>query len=347
MKPEPTTVKPLLVSYHVPEFLEVFNRQVIGYEKLGQSISKRLLNKNQGLLPATRPIGSWFLAGPTGVGKTHIVRSVAKALHGNAKQYLHINCGEYTLSHYVAKLIGAPAGYLGHGSTAPVFNVPKISSLSSERCLATIILFDEIEKAHPELYDLLLSILWDAEIQNGNGETVNFSHCLIFFTSNIGATRKTTGFQVTDRAVIKKQSYQEAIKEHFRPEFLNRIDYIYVCNELTEDQVRLIIKKEINDLECRIRDRQRKIEDDKILPGTSIVSLTPEAEEYLVRASHSNQYGAREILRHIYGGSNIEETGNSIIDAFREFFEQNPNVYYPFVIDRDRDTWVVKAGNVG
>lgn len=181
-----------------------------------------------------RPVGTILLTGPTGVGKTHAVELTALAMHGREQHYLRIDCGEFQLEHEVAKLIGAPPGYLGHRETQPALNQAKLNSYTSDRCGMSILLFDEVEKAAPSFQRLLLGIMDRGTLKLGDNSSVNFEQTLIFFTSNLGAqdilrsAGERFGFVGDEPNEITPKEMERvcsaALKKHFAPEFLNRID---------------------------------------------------------------------------------------------------------------------------
>jgi ATP-dependent Clp protease ATP-binding subunit ClpA len=191
-----------------------------------------------GLASEGRPVGVFLLLGPTGTGKTRTVEALAGVLHGSEKNLLRIDCGEYQMEHEVAKLIGAPPGYLGHRETQPMLNQQKLNAAASDRCGLSIVLFDEIEKAACSLTRLLLGVLDRAVLRLGDNTSVNFEDSLIFLTSNLGAREMTReinpdfGFQAAaghQRAELtgKLESIaQAAVRRSFSPEFVNRIDVI-------------------------------------------------------------------------------------------------------------------------
>lgn len=250
------------------------------------------------LAPEGRPAGVFLLLGPTGTGKTHFVEMLAKQLHGNSRHYLRVDCGEFQMDHEVAKLIGAPPGYLGHRETQPMFNQAKVRSFTSERCGAAIVLLDEVEKAAPSLAKLLLGIMDRGILRLGDNSEVNFDRAFIFMTSNVGADEilkaagERLGFQegdrqpITDEAIMK--AARGALRKRFTPEFLNRIDEQIPFRLLEEDSLREIIAVLENNMEHHIISRL----------GAGSFSLR--LEEPFIRsllALHSPRWGAREIKR--------------------------------------------------
>src|SRR5689334_14076217 len=197
-----------------------------------------------GLSPEGRPAGVFLLLGPTGTGKTRTVEALAEVLHGSSRNILKIDCAEFQMEHEVAKLIGAPPGYLGHRETHPVLTQAKLASVASERCGLSIVLFDEIEKAAPTMTRLLLGILDKATLRLGDNNTVNFEKTLIFLTSNIGARRimrqltPPFGFGANLDPEGASQPHKldqiaiSAARRQFSPEFMNRLDVIVTYRPL-------------------------------------------------------------------------------------------------------------------
>lgn len=180
------------------------------------------------------------MVGPTGCGKTHLVKSIAYGLHGDMNKLLRIDCGEYQSKHEVAKLIGAPPGYLGHGDTKPVLDPERISNLVSEHSNVGVILFDEVEKADQEFYDILLGALDYAVITLGTGEDVKFNNILFFFTSNLGTKMESAQpnyiFNPASSKSTSNRRAKRQVKQFFRAEFLNRLNQQFYLNPLTVEE---------------------------------------------------------------------------------------------------------------
>src|ERR1700730_7286761 len=220
-----------------------------------------------GLAPENRPVGVFLLLGPTGTGKTRTVEALAEALHGSSRNVLKIDCGEFQMEHEVAKLIGAPPGYLGHRETQPILTQQKLNSVTSEKSELSIVLFDEIEKAAPSMTRLLLGVLDKATLRLGDNSTVNFEKSLVFLTSNLGAREMMKeinpdfGFQSFKGAprsdlTSKLQNIAlVAVRKRFSPEFFNRIDCIITYQPLTPESLSAILDKQISDLQNHVNTR--------------------------------------------------------------------------------------------
>lgn len=258
-----------------------------------------------GLAPEGRPAGVFLLLGPSGTGKTRTVESLAAVLHGSEKQILKVDCGEFQMEHEVAKLIGAPPGYLGHRETHPVLSQARVNSVTSERSSLSLVLFDEIEKAAPSMTRLLLGVLDKATLRLGDNNTVNFERSMIFMTSNLGAKEMARalepefGFSAVAGAApageVRDEQLEKigmnAVRKKFAPEFINRIDAVVTYRPLEEDQLRAILELQLSDLQDHITGRLG-------LRGFQI-KVTDDAKRFLLARGTSLQFGARELKRTI------------------------------------------------
>lgn len=257
-----------------------------------------------GLSPANRPAGVFLLLGPTGTGKTRTVEALAEVLHGSERNILRIDCGEFQLEHEVAKLIGAPPGYLGHRETQPMINQQKLNAVASEQCGLSLVLFDEIEKAAPSMARLLLGVLDKGTLKLGDNTSVNFEHSLIFMTSNAGAREMMrsmragfgleglTGDGGAVSAGQMSRIGQRALQKRFSPEFLNRIDQVLTYRPLDRQDMEEILEQQLVML--------RKHIDSRLGAQGFDVQLTSAAKAFLLDEGTSSEYGARELKRVIH-----------------------------------------------
>jgi ATP-dependent Clp protease ATP-binding subunit ClpA len=241
-----------ITSERKDQLTEQLNELLIGQSDAIEKIVPFVQMHQASLSPEGRPIGVVLLLGPTGTGKTRTVEALAEILHGSSKNILRVDCGEFQMEHEVAKLIGAPPGYLGHRETQAMLNQQKLNSVASEQSDVSIVLFDEIEKAAPSLTRLLLGILDKATLRLGDNTTVNFEKSLIFLTSNLGAkalqrvNKPDFGFEAmvptqAEEPARAGQIGMQAVRQKFAPEFVNRIDSVITYKALTRDACELIL----------------------------------------------------------------------------------------------------------
>ncbi|HXJ41125.1 MAG TPA: AAA family ATPase [Bryobacteraceae bacterium] len=258
-----------------------------------------------GLAPENRPAGVFLLLGPTGTGKTRTVEALAEALHGSAKNILKVDCGEFQMEHEVAKLIGAPPGYLGHRETQPMLSQQRLTAVASPKCGLSIILFDEIEKAAPSMARLLLGVLDRGVLRLGDNAAVNFEKTIVFMTSNLGSRdmmRELTpdfGFQAAvntpsrDEMKAKLQSIGlAAVRRRFSPEFVNRIDHVVTYEPLSARSLAAIADHEI--------DRLQKHIDTRLGVRAFTLDVPWETRQWLIEKGTSPEYGARELKRTVH-----------------------------------------------
>jgi ATP-dependent Clp protease ATP-binding subunit ClpA len=288
---------------------------VNGREELVQQLASRLVGQahaiaeivpyvqmfRAGLGPEGRPAGVFLLLGPTGTGKTRTVEALADALHGSEKNLLRVDCGEFQMEHEIAKLIGAPPGYLGHRETPPMLTQQKLGAVTSEASPLALVLFDEIEKAAPSMTRLLLGVLDKAVLRLGDNTSVNFERTLIFLTSNLGAAamRKellpdfgfAAGAAGAGDGSLRKLSGigLSAVKRRFAPEFVNRIDAMITYQPLDAHALEAILDQQIAALEKHIADR---LED-----RAFGLEVDPSARDFLLAKGTSPEFGARELKR--------------------------------------------------
>jgi CheY-like chemotaxis protein len=284
--------------------LDLLAEKIIGQPTAISGIASTVKTYQAGLSPAGRPAGIFLLLGPTGTGKTRTVEALAEILHGAPKKVVKIDCGEFQTDHELAKLIGAPPGYLGHRETPPVLTQEKLREASSEFCDLAIVLFDEIEKAAPGVSRLLLGVLDKATLRLGDNTEVNFEKSLIFLTSNLGARemmkelQPELGFRPNAPAesidLTKKLEgiALSAVRRMYSPEFVNRLDAVITYQPLDSEALALILDQQIVDLQKHVNSRLG----DKCFN----IEIGDESRAFLLEKGTSPQYGARELKRSIH-----------------------------------------------
>ncbi len=257
---------------------ERLRQRVVGQDEALGRVSNAVRRSRAGLSDSKRPIGSFIFLGPTGVGKTELARALAEFLFDDEKLMIRIDMSEYMEKHSVSRLIGAPPGYVGYEEGGQLTEQVR-------RHLYSVILFDEIEKAHPDVFNVLLQILEDGRLTDGKGRTVDFRNTVLVMTSNVGSTAifELAG-QDPERA---RKEAMEALRASFRPEFINRIDEIVIFNPLGKEQLGKIVGLLLKNVEKLLAERQITIE------------LTPAAQELLLREGYDPAYGARPLRRTI------------------------------------------------
>ena len=266
---------------------EQLHERVIGQEEAVSKLSKAIRRGRSGMKDPDRPIGTFLFLGPTGVGKTELSKALAESLFGTEQAIIRVDMSEYMEKHSVSKLIGSPPGYVGFEEGGQL-------SEQVRRNPYSVILFDEIEKAHPDVFNILLQVLDDGRITDSHGRTTDFRNTIIIMTSNAGASRimepKNLGFasQKSEEADYQrmKTAVMDEVKHLFRPEFLNRIDEIIVFAALTRDDMGAIADIILRQI-CERADKQMDIR----------LKITPEAREYLVEQGYDKKYGARSLKR--------------------------------------------------
>ena len=285
------------------DLLQVLSRKVVGQPAAMRFLVPYIRMYQAGLSPADRPAGIFMLLGPTGTGKTRTVEALAETLHGDPRRLLKIDCGEYQSDHEVAKLIGAPPGYLGHRESKPLLTPERLLAATSPACDLALVLFDEIEKAAPALTTLLLGILDKAALRLGDNTQVGFEKTLIFLTSNLGAremlreVQPNIGFQkglktAPDVAERLESIGLAAVRKRFSPEFVNRIDVVVTYQPLDSEALAAIVDHHIDELQRHVHTR--------LGDRSFTIHVTPEARHVLVEKGTSSQFGAREVKRTIH-----------------------------------------------
>ena len=263
-------------------------KRVKGQDEAIHLVSEAIIRARAGIKDPNRPIGSFIFLGPTGVGKTEVAKTLAYELFDDERHMIRIDMSEYMESHSVARLIGAPPGYVGYDEGGQLTEAVRRNPYS-------IILFDEIEKAHRDIFNVLLQILDDGRITDGQGRTVDFKNTIIIMTSNLGSEYILEGQTNANELVMNE------LKSTFKPEFINRIDEIIIFNSLTKEVVNNILDKIIIDTENRLKDKNLHL------------TVTDKAKEYIIESSYDEKYGARPIKRFVQ--RNVETLiANAIIN---------------------------------
>ncbi|MDN5049624.1 ATP-dependent Clp protease ATP-binding subunit [Aliarcobacter butzleri] len=256
---------------------EVLKQDVIGQDEAIKAISRAIKRNKAGLSETSRPIGSFLFLGPTGVGKTESAKTLAKFLFDDPKSLIRFDMSEYMEKHAVSRLVGAAPGYVGYEEGGQLTEAVRRKPYS-------VILFDEVEKAHPDVFNILLQVLDDGRLTDNKGVTVDFKNTIIILTSNIGSARI---IEISDKEERRKAVLDE-LKSHFRPEFLNRLDDIVIFEQLNLNAITNIVNILFNNIKKKVEEKDIKI------------SLTQNAKEYIAKIGFDPVYGARPLKRAIY-----------------------------------------------
>ena len=274
---------------------ETLHNRVIGQDEAVTAVAKAIRRGRVGLKDPNRPIGSFLFLGPTGVGKTELAKALAQSLFDDENNMVRIDMSEYMEKYSVSRLIGAPPGYVGYDEGGQLTEAVRRKPYS-------VVLFDEIEKAHPDVFNVLLQVLDDGRITDSQGRTVDFKNTILIMTSNIGANYLLEG--IKDDGSIDEQSQEMVmgdLKAHFRPEFLNRLDEIIMFKPLTKTNVRSIIDLLVADVNRRLEERELSVE------------LTDAAKDFVVEGGYEPMYGARPLKRYLQ--KNVETLAAKLILA--------------------------------
>ena len=291
---------------HLKENME---KRVMGQDEAVEKVSEAIMRSRAGIGDPRRPIGSFMFLGPTGVGKTELAKSLAEALFDDEHNMVRIDMSEYMEKYSVSRLIGAPPGYVGYDEGGQLTEKVRRNPYS-------IVLFDEIEKAHPDVFNILLQILDDGRITDSQGRTVDFKNTIIIMTSNLGSE------YILDNKENSNELVMNELKHTFKPEFINRIDEIIIFNPLTKKVVYNIVDKLLNELELRLKDKLIKID------------ITDKAKDFIVDNAYDESFGARPIKRYIV--SNIENLIASKI--INDEIKYNSTI----LIDVENDKFIIK-----
>ena len=272
---------------------EILHKRVVGQDEGVEKVTEAIIRSKAGIKDPSKPIGSFLFLGPTGVGKTELAKALAECLFDDESNMVRIDMSEYMEKHSVARLIGAPPGYVGYEEGGQLTEAVR-------RKPYCVVLFDEVEKALPDVFNVLLQVLDDGRITDSTGKTVDFKNTIIIMTSNIGSQYLLDG--IDEKGNIKEDAQQLVMNDlrgHFRPEFLNRLDEIIMFKPLTKDNITHIVDLMIADTNKRLEDREIKVE------------LTDEAKKYVVDHGCDPVYGARPLKRYLQ--KNVETLAAKVI----------------------------------
>ena len=258
---------------------QTLHERVIGQDEAVEKVSDAILRSRAGIQDPNRPIGSFLFLGPTGVGKTELAKALAQALFDDERSMVRIDMSEYMEKFSVSRLIGAPPGYVGYEEGGQLTEAVRRKPYS-------VVLFDEVEKAHPDVFNILLQVLDDGRITDSQGRTVDFKNTILILTSNLGSQQILEGIQ-PDGTISEsaRSAVQALLRKQFRPEFLNRLDEIVFYKPLTKDEINQIVDLQMKSLSSRLADRELSVE------------LTDKARQYIVDQGYDPVYGARPLKR--------------------------------------------------
>ena len=260
---------------------DILHQRVVGQDEAVRLVSEAILRSRAGIADPDRPIGSFLFLGPTGVGKTELAKALAEALFDSEKNLVRIDMSEYMEKFSVSRLIGAPPGYVGYEEGGQLTEAVRRHPYS-------VVLFDEVEKAHPDVFNILLQVLDDGRITDSQGRTVDFKNTIIILTSNLGSQYLLDGIDKKgDITAEAKNAVNDLLHHSFRPEFLNRLDEIVFYKPLTKDNITHIIDLLVAELNRRLEDKQLK------------VALTPAAKQHIIDSAYDPAFGARPLRRFV------------------------------------------------
>ena len=295
----------------------ILHERVIGQDEAVTKVSEAILRSRAGIQDPNRPIGSFLFLGPTGVGKTELAKTLAQALFDDEKNIVRIDMTEYMEKHSVSRLVGAPPGYVGYEEGGQLTEAVRTHPYS-------VVLFDEVEKAHPDVFNILLQVLDDGRITDSQGRTVDFKNTIIILTSNLGSSYIQEGIDSEGRlSDSARRQVDMLLKQQFRPEFLNRLDEIVLYTPLTKDQIVKIMRLMIAGLEKRLAERRLS------------VTLTPAAEDFIIENGYDVAYGARPLKRFIQ--RSVETAIAKLL--IREFVPEESRL----VVDAENDEITVRC----
>ena len=299
---------------------DTLHKRVVGQDEAVSRVSEAILRSRAGIQDPNRPIGSFMFLGPTGVGKTELAKTLAATLFDSEKNMVRIDMSEYMDKYSVSRLIGAPPGYVGYEEGGQLTEAVRRKPYS-------VVLFDEVEKAHPDVFNLLLQVLDDGRLTDSQGRTVDFKNTIIIMTSNLGSQYLLDGIEADGTiSETAKDQVEQLLKQTFRPEFLNRLDEIVMFKPLTRDNITHIVDLLVDDLNRRLEDKQLT------------VSLTQEAKDYIIDESYDPAFGARPLRRY------VQHTVETLIS--RKIIEGNVEQGCTLLVDRQGDDLTVQVTSV-
>ncbi|MBE7075074.1 MAG: ATP-dependent Clp protease ATP-binding subunit [Clostridiales bacterium] len=258
----------------------ILHKRVVGQDEAISSVCKAIRRSRVGMSDANKPIGSFLFMGQTGVGKTELTKAIAEAMFDDENNIIRLDMSEYMEPHTVSKLIGAPPGYVGYDEGGQLTEAVRRKPYS-------VVLFDEIEKAHPDIFNTLLQVLDDGRLTDGQGRVVNFRNTIIIMTSNLGSQQAMQNLEDDDNPMVAKQIYLEALRKHFRPEFINRIDVVCIFHPLTIQDLTKIATIMVANINKRLNRQELNLK------------LTENALDYIIDNGVDTRYGARPLKRFI------------------------------------------------
>ena len=260
---------------------DILHQRVVGQDEAVRLVSEAILRSRAGIADPDKPIGSFLFLGPTGVGKTELAKALSEALFDSEKNLVRIDMSEYMEKFSVSRLIGAPPGYVGYEEGGQLTEAVRRHPYS-------VVLFDEVEKAHPDVFNVLLQVLDDGRITDSQGRTVDFKNTILILTSNLGSQFLLDGIEPNGEiSQTARDQVEELLKRSFRPEFLNRLDEIVFYKPLTRDNIFHIIDLLMNGLNRRLEDKRLRVE------------LTEKAKSHILDAAYDPMYGARPLRRYL------------------------------------------------
>ena len=294
---------------------DILHRRVIGQDEAVTKVSEAIIRSRAGIQDEKRPIGSFLFLGPTGVGKTELAKALAESLFDDEKNIVRIDMSEYMEKYSVSRLIGAPPGYVGYEEGGQLTETVRRKPYS-------VVLFDEIEKAHPDVFNVLLQVLDDGRITDSQGRTVDFKNTIIILTSNLGSSFILEGIDNGEISETAKENVNRMLKTSFRPEFLNRLDEIVFYKPLSKAEIGGVVDLLLQKLESRLREKQLSLQ------------ITDSAKQFIIENGYDPVYGARPLKRF------IQQKVETLVA--RQIISSNPEPDTVFVVDTDGEKLILK-----